>query len=138
MSDAAIGDAASSECSGCLASATQCSAGAESGSIALEPGEIAFGDVAIGIQETVGITLSALGSQPLYVCSVTARGSNTFSAEQAESVPYAVSSGGTTLLRARYVPAEVETDTGTVTIESSDPADAIIVVPLSGNGVAGP
>ena len=106
--------------------------------IVVSTSSLAFGAILVGTETTLDISVQNFGSAPLVVSSVSL-GTGT-SSEFAISAPASFTLGpaGSRTVRITYAPSDTVSDSGTLRIQSNDPGDSLIVVPLSGNGTPVP
>lgn len=102
--------------------------------IDVAPRQIDFGSVSMTGFAEASLTGVNVGQQPCLVKSFTLSGSSTFSITAAPGTPVSVSPNGVFTVKVRYKPTAAASDTGTLTIDSDDPAEPQIAVPLKGTG----
>jgi len=96
---------------------------------------IDFGEVVVGNQETIGITVKNNGDGPLTISSAALDGTTSPDFAFMDLASTTVDRGEETELKVRYVPDVVGQDFGRVQIASNDPDVPITTVDLSGFGV---
>jgi hypothetical protein len=110
---------------------------ANSPGIAFGPGALTFGDQGLGLTSAVqSVRLTAAGSQPLNVSSVTPSGDFAL-ATTATSCPYSggtVPSASTCTLDVTFTPTALGTRTGSLSVEDNA-SGSPQTVPLSGTGI---
>ncbi len=100
--------------------------------INVTPAQLAFGDVTIGNTPNRTLTISNTGNADLTVTSAVVTGAG-FTAPAFNNVT--ITPGNNATLTVTFAPTAVQNYTGTVTINSNDPDEGVVTVPLSGNGV---
>jgi len=108
--------------------------------IDVNPLDIAFAEVEVGMSRIVPVTITNSGTADLRVTDLvltTSTGTD-FSLVSAPPVPAMVRPNTAITLDVRYEPMAVGTATGTLRIESNSLETPAVTVPLSGTGVAVP
>ncbi|HEY7710282.1 MAG TPA: choice-of-anchor D domain-containing protein, partial [Candidatus Entotheonella sp.] len=108
--------------------------------IEVNPLDIAFAEVEVGMSRIVPVTIANSGTADLRVTDLvltTSTGTD-FSLASAPPVPMTVQPNTAITLDVRYEPMAVGTATGTLRIESNSLETPAVIVPLSGTGVAVP
>lgn len=104
--------------------------------ISVTPLSLDFGNVRLGLQSTLEVTVSNIGSDTLNVSGISLSGSADFSLAAPPSVPLGLAPGDSAVLHAVYVPGQDGPDSGLLTIASDDVASPSVAVDLSGDGVS--
>lgn len=102
--------------------------------IDVTPNSINFGDVQVGTSPTDVLIISNLGDSDLTVTSISVLGTD-FSGEDVTDM--VIVPGDQYLYTVTFSPEAAQWYDGTVTIESDDPDEPQIIVPLEGTGVEG-
>jgi hypothetical protein len=105
--------------------------------IDVNPPALDFGSVEIPSTATRTVTLQNLGGAALTVTGLTLTGSAEF--EFGATVPFppfVLGPGASTDVSIDYSPVDENSDSGTLEVESDDPDEPLVSVPLSGTGVA--
>jgi len=105
--------------------------------IDLDPTWIDFGTVDTGVIEQQTVTVSNVGTVDLTVGSPVATGSVEFTVD-APTFPCVIPPGGSESFEVVYAPVDQITDSGEITIDSTDPDDPIVVVGLAGSTIPAP
>lgn len=105
--------------------------------IAVVPVSLDFGQVELGTSRHLTVTVSNEGSYRLQVQEVSpvAGTSDEFQATLPSSLPIVVLPGTTIDVTVTYTPADVGTDRGSLQIQSDDPDELVVTLPLQGAGV---
>lgn len=98
--------------------------------LAVNPGSIAFGSIAVNNSMTQTLILSSSGSAPVTVSGLTVSGAG-FSLSGA-SAPFTINPGQSVSLTVQFSPTAAGAATGQITITSSSATGGTIVVGLSG------
>ncbi|HTT19569.1 MAG TPA: choice-of-anchor D domain-containing protein [Candidatus Sulfotelmatobacter sp.] len=104
-------------------------ANATSGTLAVTPGSISFGSVAVGSSQMQALTLSNTGTAGLTISAATITGSSFTLSGLA--LPLSLAAGARASLSVTYSPTSPGTSTASLTI-ASNATDASVAVPLSG------
>lgn len=100
------------------------------------PSPVNFGNVAVGGNATLNVTLSNSGTMPCTVSGLAKLGSADFSIGGAAPLPpFDVNAGSPINVPVVYTPSGVGADAGTLAVTSNDPVNPILNVGLNGNGV---
>ena len=105
--------------------------------IAVDPGSLDFEDVELGTSRPLTLTVSNQGSNRLQVQGVglAAGTSDEFQVTLPSSLPIVVLPGATIDVTVTYTPADLGTDGGSLQIQSNDPDELVVTLPLQGRGV---
>ena len=106
--------------------------------IAVDPGRLDFGEVELGTSRPLTVTVSNQGSNRLQVQGVgpVAGTSDEFQVTLPSSLPILVLPGATIDVTVTYTPADVGTDTGSLQLQSDDPDEPVVTLPLQGAGAS--
>ncbi|MBC8252848.1 MAG: choice-of-anchor D domain-containing protein, partial [Ardenticatenia bacterium] len=98
--------------------------------LALVQASLDFGDVQLGSSHSLNLALFNLGNAPLNVSAVTATPpfTPTFAG------PAAIEPGGVLTVPVTFVPEDVGPATADLTVQSDDPLQPAVIIPLSGEG----
>ncbi|MBW1714670.1 MAG: choice-of-anchor D domain-containing protein [Deltaproteobacteria bacterium] len=99
------------------------------------PGELKFGDVAFTQTLTKTIELSNTGEGNLTITKIVVGENRDFDIAGGVSLPYAIPAGQKLSLSIEFSPSELGQKQGSLTVQSTDPANATSTVRLVGNGV---
>lgn len=102
--------------------------------ITVEPASLAYGDVFVGGSSVQNVTVSNTGTDLLTVSGLSI-GNPGFSVSGAG---FALAPGEEQVVPVTFLPTAVQAYAANLTIQSDDPDDPIVTVPLAGNGVAAP
>ncbi|NNE45319.1 MAG: choice-of-anchor D domain-containing protein [Rhodothermales bacterium] len=94
-----------------------------------------FGDIYVGLSDTLGVTIFNDGTAPLVVSSVYTTGSG-YSVDV--STPFSLTPEDSVQLRVAFTPPLPGGASGLLVIESDDPDESTLTVDLIGNGVDPP
>ncbi|MCP5098633.1 MAG: choice-of-anchor D domain-containing protein, partial [Chloroflexi bacterium] len=101
--------------------------------ISVSPTSVNFGQITIGNSSDQVVNVNNVGGQTLTVSSMNS--SNGVFTIVSPTTPFDVAPAGSQAVTVRYTPTTETTDNGDLTINSNDPDEASVVVPLSGEGV---
>ena len=107
--------------------------GLAAGSLTANPTSANFGNVTVGSNQTVPVTVANTGGESVTVSSAAASGSG-FSVT-GPSLPITLNAGQSTTFNAIFAPSATGAASGTLTI-NSNASNATLSIPLSGTGVA--
>ncbi|MEP7339380.1 MAG: choice-of-anchor D domain-containing protein, partial [Acidobacteriota bacterium] len=102
--------------------------------IGVTPTSLSFGNVKVGQNRDMQITVRNTGDLPLTVSSITSS-SPQFSVTSPAS-PFNVAAGASAIVNLRFAPNSAGLKTGTLSINSNDPGRARVDVALAGTGLA--
>jgi hypothetical protein len=102
--------------------------------IEVSPTSLGFGNVAVGRNRDLQITVRNTGDVSLSVTSI-ASSDPQFSVVSPTGT-FNVAAGGSAVLTVRFAPASAGAKTGTLSINNNDPSRARVDVPLTGTGLA--
>jgi len=105
--------------------------------IRVDPLDVDFGTVDQGLTASEVVTVSNQGTSTLTVTGISLTGSGDFS-WTAAGIPGALSPGDSGTLTVTYGPSDLVADSGTLTLTSTDPDEAIVTVLLSGTATPEP
>ncbi len=101
--------------------------------VSVAPASLDFGDLPLGKQKTLGVTVGNAGDTPLSLSSVAvAAGARAFSVSPGGAL--SVPARGTVSLQVTFVAESPGPAQGTLLLETSDPDSPRVAVPLSGAG----
>ncbi len=103
--------------------------------IVIEPMMLDFGEVVVGDQRRLDITVSNNGDQNLILEHPIAEG-DYFSDDWADWASVVIEPGDQFVTFAVFAPEEVGDFEGTLTVRSNDPANGIIIIPMRGSGAS--
>ncbi|HEU5181952.1 MAG TPA: choice-of-anchor D domain-containing protein [Candidatus Polarisedimenticolia bacterium] len=103
--------------------------------VEITPANLDFGQTFIGYPRTLAVTLKNAGTDVLHVTGLAAAGDFSVSGI---SVPAALAIGASVTLNVEFHPAALGPRTGSFTLESDDPDESTVVIPLSGLGADPP
>jgi len=104
------------------------------------PLSLNYGDVFIGSDSAMTVTITNMGTADLDVTSI-ALGVGTsgdFAITSGPTLPVSVVPGANVIVQVTYSPSDEGTDSGTLVIESNDADEPVVTVSLFGNGVPEP
>jgi hypothetical protein len=105
--------------------------------INVTPASLDYGQVSFGQTASLTATIQNLGGVDLTVGALTLTGSGDFALGlSAPTPPFTVPAGGSVDVPVDYTPSGLGLDNGTLEIDSDDPDEPVVSVPLSGEGVA--
>lgn len=104
--------------------------------IGLVPASLDFGSVSLGQTKDLALAVRNSGAAALTVNSIVS--DNTRFAIISPAMPFNVSAGAQQVVLVRFSPASTGVQTGLLSINSNDPAQAKVTIPVSGNGIAPP
>jgi hypothetical protein len=107
--------------------------GLAAGALTASPSSASFGNVMVGKNQTVPVTVTNTGGESVTVSSAAATGS-VFSFT-GPSLPITLNAGQSTTFNAVFTPTATGAASGTLTIDSNA-SNATLSIPLSGTGVA--
>ncbi len=102
------------------------------------PTQVSFGSVPNTTPVDQTLAVVNVGSQDCHVAGLPLTGSAAFSVVSPPALPDTLSPNGILSLDVRYTPSGTNADTGTLNIDSDDPAHPQIAVPLSGTSITPP
>ncbi len=102
------------------------------------PSRADFGNIIVGNTAELTVTVTNSGTQPCTITGLPVSGSTAFSLLGAPTPPTALGPGQNATFKVRYHPGSASSDTGTLTVDSDDPATPHLAIPLTGAGVAQP
>jgi len=103
----------------------------------VSPTEVLFGNVALGTSAPAIVTIQNTGAAPLTVTGAPFDPAATgVSITSAPTWPAVVAPGAYVEVNLAFAPTTVGAVSGTLKVETNDPANAVINVPLSGTGVS--
>jgi hypothetical protein len=104
--------------------------------IDVSPTSLSFGAVEVNTTSCLETTISNVGVLDLTVSGLTVTNNKyTITAPVSDSLPFTISPSGSTVATICYTPTVAQTDTGSFDINSDDPDEAVVNVPLSGSGI---
>ena len=105
--------------------------------ISVTPANVEFGTVTVGSSITVNVNIANVGEADLDVNTLLLSGSTDFSIPFIPAViPWVTLAPGASVdLPVTYTPSDVGSDSGSLAINSADPDEPTVTVPLSGNGI---
>ncbi|MDH3300131.1 MAG: choice-of-anchor D domain-containing protein [Acidimicrobiia bacterium] len=107
--------------------------------IAVSPASVAFGPVVTGSSGSASVTVTNQGTGPLSVSSTTLGGTDaTLFSIDGGGGAFVLGPGTSQVIDLSFSPGAVGSYSATLTIDSDDPDEASVVVPLSGDGVNAP
>lgn len=101
----------------------------------IEPRHHDFGVVPAGHEVVRGWTLTAVGSEPVTIHDVRLEGSSTLSLDD-ELLDSPIAPGESAWVRVAFFPCSEEELSGTLRVDSDDPLEPAVAIPLVGLGVA--
>lgn len=101
--------------------------------IDVTPTSLDFGNVAVGQNKDLTVTIRNSGSAALTVNSIS--NSNARFSVTSPATPFTVAAGGQQTVSVRFAPTGVGAQTGNLTLASNDRSRASVSVTLAGNGV---
>ncbi len=104
--------------------------------ISLAPANLNFGNVNVGLSQTLALAIGNTGAADLRVTAATV--TNPVFSVVSPAAPFTVAPGGQVSMNVRYAPAAAGSHGGSLAISSNDSSRAIASVALSGSGIAVP
>ena len=105
--------------------------------IDVQPAALAYGDVAVGMNQSQTVSVSNIGTATLTISDLFVTGS-AFSLSETAILPLVLEPGAAVQVDVTYEPAVVGSDTGTLVLQSNDPNNAEVIVSIGGSGIAAP
>ena len=107
--------------------------------VGVAPGSLSFGSVVLGSSGSGSVTVSNSGTGTLSVSSTPVGGpdASLFSVDSGGGA-FSVAPGGSQVIDLSFSPSAVGSFSATLTVNSDDPDEPSVVVPLSGDGVEDP
>lgn len=102
------------------------------GDIVVEPGAVAFGDVALGEEAATTVRIVNAGFDALEIRTLVGEG-DAFAISAISTV--LVAPGGEATVTVTFAPVEIGVAEGSLTVTSSDPDEGTVTIPLDGSGV---
>ncbi|MBN1418468.1 MAG: choice-of-anchor D domain-containing protein, partial [Planctomycetes bacterium] len=106
--------------------------------IEVEPPELAFGSVTVGATKPLGLTVMNLGTAPLEFAATLAGGTSAAFRIARILGENPIPPAGEAAITVEYSPTGVGTDEGNLLVQSNDPDEPTVTIPLSGDGVPAP
>lgn len=100
--------------------------------VSVTPGTLPYGKVRVGSSKPLNVTVSNSGGAVAHIDTPNLTGSADFSTSQPA---FDVAAGASQDVTVQYAPGSVGTDSGTLTITSNDPSNAVVNVSLTAEGV---
>lgn len=102
------------------------------------PARLDFGNVIAGSSQELSVAVVNTGTQACTLTGLPLTGASAFTLPAPPALPTTLAPGTRVTVPVRYTPTGTAAQTGTLTVQSDDPAAPSIAVPLSGSGVAQP
>ena len=104
--------------------------------IRVSPTEFSFGQVGVASTQTLSLTVSNIGDEPLDVTNLAFETGTSTELSVAGPLSFTIAQGSSVLLVVSYSPTDEGPDIGVLLIESSDAGRPVVRVDVSGSGVA--
>lgn len=101
--------------------------------IEVDPEEVDFGLIEVGLTASDAIAVRNLGAGPLSVTSVQLSGGGEL-AFLSPDLPGTVPAGGEVTIEVTYTPVDDSSDVGSLTLQSDDPDEPVVEIELLGDG----